>query len=120
MPPAALPLILVMGLLLSAVLCVLAASGHFPPEHRAPALRSRSGTVILLGAPALSTFCLLLGIALVWGTVPWYAAVIGAGAAVLAAALLLRPLPDAFVNGRAALATCAGASLFLLALLLWA
>src|ERR1700737_634859 len=100
MPPATLPLVLFMGLLLSAVLCSLAASGHFPREHRAPTLRSRSGTAVLFGAPALSMLCLAIGVALVWGAVPWYAAVIGGGAVVLAAPLLLRPLPDAFVNGR--------------------
>ena len=111
------PLLLFSGLLLSAILCVLIASGHFPREHRAPALRSRSGTVILYGAPALSLICLVTGSALVWGTVPWYAAVIGGGAAVLAAPLLLRPLPDTFVNGRAALVACAGASALLVALL---
>jgi len=44
---------------------------------------------------------------------PWPAAVIGAGAAVLAAPLLLRPLPDAFVNGRAALVAFASASALL-------
>jgi hypothetical protein len=39
--------------------------------------------------------------------------VIGAGAAMLAAPLLLRPLPDPFVNGRAALLAFAGASALL-------
>jgi hypothetical protein len=37
----------------------------------------------------------------------------GAGAAILAAPLLLRPLPDPFVNGRAALVAFAGVSALL-------
>jgi len=40
-------------------------------------------------------------------------------AMVLAAPLLLRPFPDAFVNGSAALVACAGASALLVALLFW-
>jgi hypothetical protein len=39
--------------------------------------------------------------------------VIGAGAAMLAAPLLLRLLPDAFINGRTALGAFAGASALL-------
>jgi hypothetical protein len=117
---AILPLILFMTLLLSAALCGLAASGHFPEEHRSPALRSRAGTLILFGSLALSAISLIAGAALVWRAVPWYAAVIGGGAVVLAAPLLLRPFPDSFVNGRAALVTFAGASALLVLLLCYA
>jgi len=115
---AVIPLLSFMALLLSASLCGLAASGHFPAEHRGPALRSGFGRFILFGSLALCLLCLFSGIAVVWHTVPWYAAVIGGGAMVLIAPLLLQPFPDSFVNGRAALLTFSGVNLFMLALLL--
>jgi len=115
---AVLPLILFVALLLSAALCGLAASGHFPEEHRSPALRSPTGKLILFGSLALAMVSLAIGAALAWRTVPWFAIVIGGGAVLLAAPLLLRPFPDAFVNGRAALVTFAGASV-LIVVMLW-
>jgi len=117
---AVVPLLSFMLLLLSASLCALAASGHFPAEHRAPALRSGFGRVILFGSLALCGLCLFGGVALIWRTVPWYAAVIGGGAIVLAAPLLLQPFPDWFVNGCGALAAFSGLSLLMTALLFWA
>jgi hypothetical protein len=108
-----LALVLFVALLLSAALTALAASGHFPPEHRAASLRSGVGRAILFGACAVSALSLAVGVAVAWLVVPWPAAVIGAGAAALAAPLLLRPLPDAFVNGRAALVAFASASALL-------
>src|SRR2546430_9136993 len=89
-----LALVLFVALLLSAALTALAASGHFPPEHRAASLRSGVGRAILFGACAVSALSLAVGVAVAWLVVPWPAAVIGAGAAALAAPLLLRPLPD--------------------------
>jgi hypothetical protein len=71
------------------------------------------GRAILFGACAVSALSLAVGVAVAWLVVPWPAAVIGAGAAALAAPLLLRPLPDAFVNGRAALVAFASASALL-------
>lgn len=114
MPRDAVPaVVLFIALVLSAALTALAASGHFPPEHRAPSLRSRVGRAILFGACAISALALLVGAAAAWAVLPWPAAVIGAGAAMLTAPLLLRPLPDAFVNGRAALLAFASASALL-------
>ena len=115
---AMLPLLLFMALVLAASLCGLAASGHFPREHRSPALKSRMGEFILIGSLVIAMLCLGVGVAVAWRTVPWYAAVIGGGGVLLAAPLLLRPFPDAFVNGRAALVTFAGASMVLAVLLL--
>src|SRR5712691_1982031 len=114
---AILPLVLFMALLLAVALCGLAASGHFPREHRSPALQSGAGPFILFGSLALSVLCLAAGIALAGRVIPWYATVIGGGAVVLAAPLLLRPLPDAFVNGRGALIAFSGASLLMVVLL---
>ena len=104
--------------MLSAGLTALAASGHFPSEHRGAALRSGVGRTILFGACAVSALALLFGAAAAWAVLPWPAVVIGAGAAMLAAPLLLRPLPDAFVNGRAALLAFASASALLAVALL--
>jgi hypothetical protein len=114
---AVIPLLSFMVLLLAASLCGLAASGHFPREHRSPALRTGAGAFILFGSLVVSLLSLMVGIAVVWQAVPWYAVVIGGGAVVLAAPLLLRPLPDAFVNGRAALMIFAGASVMITVLL---
>jgi len=114
---AVVPLLSFMLLLLSASLCGLAASGHFPAEHRAPALRAGFGRLILFGSLTLCLLCLVGGIALIWRTVPWYAAVIGGGSMMLAAPLLLQPFPDWFVNGRGALVTFSGLSLLMTALL---
>jgi hypothetical protein len=110
--------VLFIALVLSAGLTALAASGHFPPEHRAPSLRSGVGRGILFGDCAVSALALLVGAAAACAVLPWPAAVIGAGAAMLAAPLLLRPLPDAFVNGRAALLAFASASALLALVLL--
>ncbi len=111
------PLLLFMALLLAAALGALSASGHFPSEHRAPALRSAAGAGILYGALALSALSTLFGIMLIVPIVPWYAAVIGGGAMILATPLLLQPFPDEFVNGRGALLTFAGTSVLMAALL---
>ena len=96
--------VLLFMLLMAAVsLHGLAASGQFPREHRAAAFRSAAGAAILFGSTAVTGFSLLAGLFFAWQTIPWYAAVIGGGMPVLFAPLLLRPLPDKFVNGRAAL-----------------
>ena len=96
-------LLLFMALFAAASLVGLAASGQFPREHRAAALRSAAGAAILFGSIAVTLVSLLAGLLFAWQTIPWYAAVIGGGAPLLFAPLLLRPLPDPFVNGRAAL-----------------
>src|SRR5260370_38203761 len=68
MPPAStiLPLFLFMVLLLAAALCGLAASGHFPREHRSPALRTTAGALILFGSMALAALSVAMGVALLW------------------------------------------------------
>jgi hypothetical protein len=96
-------LLLFMALLAAVSLFGLAASGQFPREHRAAAFQSAAGAAILFGSIAVTFLSLIIGLRFAWQTIPWYAAVIGGGAPVLFAPLLLRPLPDKFVNGRAAL-----------------
>ncbi len=110
---ALLPVALFVVLVLCIALSALVASGHFPHRHRAPSLRCGVGRAILFGACALAAVALVIGAAAAWRIVPWPAAVIGGGAAILAAPLVLRPLPDRFVNGRAGLVVFSGASIVL-------
>lgn len=104
---------LFMALVLVLSLYGLAASGHFPAEHRAQALNTAIGALILWGTIALALILTVATLGLAWSRLPLYAAVIGGGGMLLAAPLLLQPFPDRFVNGRRALL-----SLSLLALLL--
>jgi hypothetical protein len=114
---AVIPLALFTALLLFVSLHVLAASGQFPREHRAPALASGFGAFILYCTIAIAFVSLLVAFFAAWRLIPWYAAVIGGGLAILAAPLVLQRLTDTFVDGRASLLSFAGASA-LLALLL--
>ncbi len=111
------PLVLFTALLLVFSLHTLAASGQFPRAHRAPALASGLGVIILYGTIAVATTSLVVALLAAWRLVPWYAAVIGGGLAILAAPLVLQKFPDRFVDGRASLLSFAVASA-LLALLL--
>jgi hypothetical protein len=51
--------------------------------------------------------------------IPWYAAVIGGGLAILAAPLVLQNFTDRFVDGRGSLMSFAGAGGLLALLLIW-
>jgi hypothetical protein len=81
----------------------LAASGHFPREHRGKPFTTAAGGVLLFGTIAISLACAAAGVYFVQARVPWYAAIIGGGAVVLAAPLLLQLFSDEFVDGRASL-----------------
>lgn len=102
-------LVLFTALLLALALHALAASGHFPREHRAPTLTTGNGPLVLFGSIAVVALCLLAGIAAVGWLIPWPAAVIGGGVAILSAPLVLQRFPDRFVDGRSALQVFAGA-----------
>lgn len=119
MPASAiLPLMLFMMLVLTLSLHGLAAAGHFPRERRMPALRSFAGTLILFGSLMIAAVCLAAGLIAAWVRIPWYAAVIGGGAVVLMAPLVLQIFPERFVDSRGALIgfACAAA---LLASIIW-
>jgi hypothetical protein len=105
-----LPLVDFVILVLSAALCGLAASGHFPNEHRAPSLRSTAGMFVLYGSLAFAILSLLLGVIMAWYSLPVSATVIGSGGALLATLLVLRLFRDQFVNGNGALIVFSGAS----------
>jgi hypothetical protein len=116
---AVLPLVLFVALVLALSLHGLAASGQFPREHRAAALRSPPGAMILFGSIAVALICLVAGVGGAWRLLPWYAIVIGAGAAFLAAPMVLRTLPDSVVDGRGALIAFAGAGVVLAGAMIW-
>jgi ABC-type phosphate transport system permease subunit len=97
----------------------LSASGHFPREHRAPALRSPLGTVILHGTILIALTSLIAGLWAAWRLIPWYAAVIAGGLAILATPVVLQKFSDSFVHDRGSLLSFAGASVALAIMLLW-
>src|SRR4051794_41855183 len=71
------PLTLFTALLLVLALHILAASGQFPREHRAPALASGVGGIVLYGTIAVAIASLAVALLAAWRLIPWYAAVIG-------------------------------------------
>jgi hypothetical protein len=113
------PLALFTTLLLFVSLRALAASGQFPREHRAPALMSGGGAIVLYGTIAVALISLLAALFAAWRLIPWYAAVIGGGLAILAAPLVLQKFTDRFVDGRTSLVSFAGAGALLAFLLVW-
>jgi len=102
-------------LMMSAALYGLTASGQFPSEHRAEALKSPGGAALLWGTMAVGVATALVGLFLAWIVLPWYAAVIVGGGVLLMAPLVLQLFPDSFVDGRGGLVTFAalGAALSL-------
>jgi hypothetical protein len=111
----AVPLLLFMALVLVISLLGLTAAGHFPLKQGEP----RIGAPVLFGSLAAAAACLLAGLVGAWRHIPWYAAIIGGGAMILFTPLLLRPLPDAFVDGPAALLVFSGLAVLLAAALIW-
>ena len=97
----------------------LTVTGHFPAEIRAAELRSGIGALIMWGTLLVVLLATVIVLGVAFSVLPWPAITIGGGAMVLFAPLLLRPVPDRFVNGLAALlAFAAGAATA--ALILWA
>jgi hypothetical protein len=111
-----LSLVMFMALMLSVSLYGLTASGHFPREHRAERLRSGAGAAILWVSMAASAAAAVCAVAYAARTLPWHAAIIGGGLALLIAPLLLQPFPDSFVDGRRGLVTFTAASVVLAAI----
>lgn len=103
-------LLMFMALVASISLYGLTASGHFPREHRGESLRATSGAGILWGTMAVSAGVAIYAVAFAAQTLPWYAAIIGGGAALLVTPLLLQPMPDSFVDGRRGLLVFAAVS----------
>ena len=101
--PAAGDLALFMGLVLVLALYGLTVSTHFPAAARRPALKSASGAAVLWGTLAIAATAAGFALALAWRRLPGPASVIGGGAMLLAAPLLLPWAPDGFLDGRAGL-----------------
>jgi hypothetical protein len=110
-------LALLMGTVLLVALYGLAASGHFPAEFRGEKLQQGSGAVVLWATMVAAALAGIAAVALAWRALPWYALVIGGGASLLFAPLLLQPLPDSFVNGRRGLIVFAASAVVLTALM---
>jgi hypothetical protein len=113
----AVPLLLFMALVLVLSLFALTAAGHFPRNQGEPS--ARVGAPVLFGSLAVAAACLLAALVGAWRHVPWYAAIIGGGAMILFTPLVLRPVPDAFVDGPAALLVFSGLGVLLAAALVW-
>jgi len=114
---AVVPLLLFMALVLIISLLGLTAAGHFPREPGKPS--PRVGAPVLFGSMVIAGAGLLAALVGAWRHIPWYAAIIGGGAMVLFTPLVLRPLPDAFVDGPAALLVFSGLAVLLAAALVW-
>ncbi|HZQ12119.1 MAG TPA: hypothetical protein VFB31_04850 [Pseudolabrys sp.] len=107
------------ALMLAASLEALSASGHFPKASRLPATAQGCGPAILWASMIATAASVIAALVAIWGVVPWYAAVIGGGGAILVAPLVLQNFPDHIVDGRAALIGFAAAAIGLAVLLYW-
>jgi hypothetical protein len=119
------PLTAIIALLLFTVLMLfaslhgLSASGHFPRASRLAGMATGTGSAVLWGSIVITAVCVAVALAAAWMSIPWYAAVIGGGGAILVAPLVLRWFPDRFVDGKAALVGFASAAMAPAAILLW-
>ena len=111
-------LALLMGSVLMVALYGLSASGHFPAEFRPAKLQRGVGLIVLWGTMLATGLAGAAALVLAWRALPWYATVIGGGAALLFTPLLLQPLPDSFVNGRRGLLVLAAGAV-ILAVSMW-
>jgi hypothetical protein len=89
----------------------LTVSGHFPSAVRSEQLKTPLGTLVI-GATLLSSgLAAVILIVVAFRVLPWTAIIIGGGGALLAGPLLLRTLPDDFVDGLAGLLTFTAAAI---------
>lgn len=98
----------------------LSASGHFPQEFRAAELTGGTGAAILWGTMLVAAAAMFVTFLLAWRALPWFAVAIGGGMILLMTPLLLQPLPDRFVNGRASLLVFSGSAALAAAIAWWA
>ena len=89
----------------------LTVSGHFPFEVRSDKLRTPIGTFVIGASLLCSGLAAIILIVVAFNVLPWTAIIIGGGGALLAGPLLLRALPDDFVDGLAGLLTFAVATI---------
>ena|SRR5689334_13229349 len=113
------PLALFTTLFFVASLFVLTALGHFPRAARNETMSRGFGAVLLWGAIVVVALCVIVAVAAAWRFIPWFAALIAGGIAILVAPLALQYFSDAFVDGRRGVAIFAGLDLVLALALLW-
>jgi hypothetical protein len=87
----------------------LTVSGHFPAEARRKALQTPIATIAIAATLFTSGLAAVIVMAIAVNALPWTVITIGGGAALLAGPLLLRALPDEFVDGLTGLLTFAAA-----------
>ncbi len=120
MPPTSVVALAVfVAMMLLASLQGLSASAHFPKALRLPPISRGSGPAVLWTSIIVTTGSVVVGIAAAWMLIPWYAAVIGGGGAILLAPLVLQVFADRFVDGKIALIAFSAAAAALAALLYW-
>src|SRR5690348_17525659 len=90
------PLALFTALFFIAALFVLAALGHFPRAARTDAMNSGFGAALLWSTIAVVALCVLIAIVAAWRFIPWFAALIAGGIAILVAPLALQYFSDEF------------------------
>jgi hypothetical protein len=108
-----LALVLFTGLVLAVAVLGLTLAGHFPAERRVADLDSAMGRAVLVGSTAVAALAAAKAIGVAWAGLPPAASVIGAGAALLAAPIVLQQFPDSIVDGRRGLVMFAGAGALL-------
>lgn len=91
------------GIVLTVAVFGLAVSGHFPREHRRQHFRRGIGAIILWASVIVSCIAAASALRIALLKLPGYAAVIAGGAALLLAPIVLKPLPDSLVDGKAVL-----------------
>jgi hypothetical protein len=96
----------------------LAVSGHFPFELRTKKLQTPIGGFFIGATLLTSALTGIILIVVAFNALPWTAIIIGGGGALLAGPLLLRALPDDFVDGFAGILTFATAAIVIALLLL--
>jgi hypothetical protein len=113
------PLALFTTLFFVASLFVLATLGHFPRAARNDAMKHGFGPTLLWGTIVIVAVCVVVAIVAAWRFIPWFAALIAGGIAILIAPLALQYFSDEFVDGRRGIAIFAGVDLVLALGLVW-
>jgi hypothetical protein len=119
-PPGQLiPLLLFALLVSAAALQGLAATGHFPLQRESKNSAVRPKRVILFTSIGAAVLGLIVGSVAALRLMPLPAAIIAGGLSLLFCPLLLRALPDRFVDGAGALIAFAAATLAAAVILIW-
>jgi hypothetical protein len=102
---------------LVAALYGLTASGHFPAEARSEKFKAGKGVVVLWATLLATGAAAAIMLVQSWWVLPWYLSLLGGGAMLLFAPLLLQSLPDSFVDGRRGLVAFSACSVALAGLM---